>query len=282
MSKEKPVILAVLAHPDDESFGMGGTLALYAKRGADVYLACATRGEVGAADAEYMQSFATVAEMRESELRCAASHLGLKDVFFLGYRDSGMPDSPENLHPDAQVAHPVEEVAVKVLKYIRELKPDAVITFDPIGGYRHPDHIHIHQATVLAFEKAGDASFHPEAGSPFQVEKLYFHTFSRLMLKIIVNLMPLIGKNPRKFGRNGDIDMKSLAEVDFPTHVRIDTSSVIAIKSAASACHASQGGRQMGAGLVGMVMRLLPQKEEFMQAYPPVAAGTKIKNDLLL
>lgn len=281
MSKEKPVILAVLAHPDDESFGMGGTLALYAKRGADVYLVCATRGEVGAADAEYMQGFATVAEMRESELRCAASHLGLKDVFYLGYRDSGMHGSAENKHPNAQVAHPVEEVAVKVLKYIRELKPDAVITFDPIGGYRHPDHIHIHQATVLAFEKAGDASFHPEAGSPFQGGKLYFHTFSRLMLKILVNLMPLIGKNPRKFGRNGDIDMKSLAEVDFPTHVRIDTSSVTAIKSAASACHASQGGRQMRAGLMGMVMRLLPEKEEFMQAYPPVAAGTKITNDLL-
>jgi len=282
MSKEKPVILAVLAHPDDESFGMGGTLALYAQRGADVYLACATRGEVGAADPEHMQGFTSVAEMRESELRCAAGHLGLKEVFFLGYRDSGMPGSPENQHPDAQVAHPVEEVAVKVLKYIRELKPDAIITFDPIGGYRHPDHIHIHNATVLAFEKADDASFHPEAGAPFRASRLYFHTFSRLMLKIIVGLMPLIGKNPRKFGRNGDIDMKALADVDFPVHARIQVGSVARIKAAASECHASQGGKQMGAGLAGVVLRLLGEKEDYMQAYPPVPSGTKIKNDLLL
>jgi LmbE family N-acetylglucosaminyl deacetylase len=281
MSKEKPVIIAALAHPDDESFGMGGTLALYAKRGADVYLLCATRGEVGTVDPEHMRGFASTAEMREDELRCAADHLGLKKVFFLDYRDSGMPGSPENLHPDAQVAHPVEEVAVKVLTYIRKLKPDVVLTFDPIGGYRHPDHIHIHNATVLAFEKANDASFHPEAGTPFQAGKLYFHTFPRLLLKIMVNLMPLIGKNPRKFGRNGDIDMKSLAEVDFPVHARISISSVAGIKAAASACHASQGGKTMRGGLMGIITRLIPEKEDFMQAYPPVPAGAKMKNDLL-
>ena len=281
MSKEKPVLLTALAHPDDESFGMGGTLALYAKRGADVYLICATRGEVGTVDPEHMQGFSSTAEMREGELRCAAEHLGLKGVFFLDYRDSGMPGSPENQHPDAQVAHPVEEVAVKVLKYIRELKPDVVLTFDPIGGYRHPDHIHIHQATVLAFEKANDASYHPEAGAPFQPAKLYFHTFPRLLLKIAVTIMPLVGKNPRKFGRNGDIDMKSLAEVDFPVHARIAVGSVAEIKAAASACHASQGGKQMGGGVMGLVRRILPEKEDFMQAYPPVLAGAKIKNDLL-
>ncbi len=281
MSKEKPVILTALAHPDDESFGMGGTLALYAKRGADVYLICATRGEVGTVDPEHLKGFSSTAEMREGELRCAAEHLGLKNVFFLDYRDSGMPGSPDNQHPDAQVAHPVEEVAVKVLKYIRELKPDVVLTFDPIGGYRHPDHIHIHQATVLAFEKANDASFHPEAGAPFQAGNLYFHTFPRLMLKILVTLMPLVGKNPRKFGTNGDIDMKSLAEVEFPVHAKIDISSVVSIKNAASACHASQGGKKMRAGLMGLITRLLPEKEDFMQAYPPVQPGAKVKTDLL-
>jgi LmbE family N-acetylglucosaminyl deacetylase len=281
MSKQKPVILAALAHPDDESFGMGGTLALYAKRGVDVYLVCATRGEVGEADPEQMKGFASIAEMRENELRCAAGHLGLKEVFFLDYRDSGMPGSPDNQHPDAQVAHPVEEVAVKVLKYIRELKPDVVLTFDPIGGYRHPDHIHIHNATVLAFEKANDASFHPEAGAPFQAEKLYFHTFPRTLLKVAVNLLPLIGKDPRKFGRNGDIDMKALADVSFPVHAQIAIGSVAKSKAAASACHASQGGGiQISPGLTGILMRLLGEKEDFMQASPPVAAGAKIKKDL--
>ncbi len=266
MSIEKPVLLSVLAHPDDESFGMGGTLALYARRGADVYLICATRGEVGTVDDEHLKGFSSTAEMRESELRCAAEHLGLKNVFFLDYRDSGMPGSPDNRHPDAQVAHPLDEVAGKVVKYIRELKPDVVLTFDPIGGYRHPDHIHIHNATVLAFEKADDATFHPEAGAPFKPGKLYFHTFPRGLLKLAVRLMPLIGRDPTKFGRNHDVDLKSLADVDFPTNARIDIRSVAEVKAAASACHASQGGAGMRQGLMGFVTRIIGEDEQYMQA----------------
>jgi len=281
MSKEKPVILSVLAHPDDESFGMGGTLALYAKRGADVYLICATRGEVGTVDEEHLKGFSSTAEMREGELKCAAEHLGLKAVFFLDYRDSGMPGSPDNQHPDAQVAHPLDEVAAKVLKYIRELKPDAVLTFDPIGGYRHPDHIHIHNATVLAFEKANDAAFHPEAGAPFQPGSLYFHTFPKGLLKTAVFLMPLFGQDPTKFGRNHDIDMKSLSQVEFPIHARIDIRSVTDTKAAASACHASQGGVGMRQGVMGLFTKIFGESELYMQAYPPVLAGAKVKRDLL-
>ncbi len=278
---KQPVILSILAHPDDESFGMGGTLALYAQKGYEVYLVCATRGEVGDVAAEHMQGFSSIAELRESELRCAAKHLGLKNVYFLDYRDSGMPGSPDNQHPDAQVAHSVDEVAGKVVRYIRETRPDIILTFDPIGGYRHPDHIHIHNATVLAFEKAADPAFHPESGAPFQPEKLFFHTFPRGFLKLAVKLMPLFGQNPRKFGRNGDIDMKSIAEVNFPTHAKIDISSVQNIKAAASACHASQGGVGMRRGLMGVFIKLFGEYEEYMQAYPEVPTNWKIKKDLL-
>ena len=277
----RPVILSVLAHPDDESFGMGGTLALYAKKSCDVYLICATRGEVGDIDPQYLLGYSSIAELRESELRCAAENLGLKSVFFLDYRDSGMPGSPDNNHPDAQVAHSLDEVAGKVVKYIRELKPDIVLTFDPIGGYRHPDHIHIHNATVLAFEKAADASFHPETSPPFQPGKLYFHTFPRGFLKLAVKLMPLFGQNPRKFGRNGDIDMKSIAEVNFPTHAKIDIRAVQDAKAAASACHASQGGVGMRRGIMGLFIKLFGENEEYMQAYPPISKVWKTKKDLL-
>jgi LmbE family N-acetylglucosaminyl deacetylase len=274
-------ILAVLAHPDDESFGMGGTLAHYARRGCDVYLVCATRGEAGEMDPEHLLGFESIAEKRESELRCAAEHLGLKEVFFLPYRDSGMTGSPDNSNPRAQINAPLEEVAVRVVKFIRELKPDVVLTFDPIGGYRHPDHIHIHNATVMAFEKAADESFHPEAGSPFNPGKLYFHTFPRWFLRIVVNIMPLFGKNPRKFGRNGDIDMKSLAEVNFPTHAKIDIRDVQHIKAAASACHASQGGIGMRTGVMGLFIKLFGEKEDYMQASPPINGRFKVKTDLL-
>lgn len=273
-------LLAVLAHPDDELFGMGGTLALYSRKGWQVYLICATRGEAGTVDPQYLQGFNSISELRESELRCAAGHLGLHGVYFLDYRDLGMPGSADNAHPDAQVAHPLEEVAGHVVKYIREIKPEIVLTFDPIGGYRHPDHIHIHKATVLAFENAGDQSFHPQAGDPFQPGKLYFHTIPRGFIKFGVRMIRLFGGDPSKWGRNKDIDLASLANVNFPTHVRVDYSSVGEQKTLASACHASQGGAQMRKGLIGWVFRLLGEADTYMRAYPPVQPGEKIATEL--
>jgi len=274
-------ILAVLAHPDDESFGLGGTLALYAQKGYDTYLICATRGEVGTVDAEYLNGFKDTAELRTAELNRAAKILDLKDVFILDYRDSGMPGTEENKHPDAQINHSIEEVAVKVLTYIRQLKPDVVITFDPIGGYKHPDHIHIHKATVFAFENADDPSFHPEAGEPFKPRALYYQVFSRRILRLMVRLMPLFGQDPTKFGRNKDVNLKELAEVDFPVHVQVDITPVSHIKQEAGRQHASQGGAQMRRGWIGWMTRLFSEREEFMRAYPTVKNGrTKIAHDL--
>ena len=274
-------ILAVLAHPDDESFGLGGTLALYASKGYDTYLVCATRGEVGTVDEEHMNGFKDIAELRTAELQRAAKILKLKEFFLLGYRDSGMPGTEENKHPDAQINHSIDEVAGKVVKYIRELKPDIVITFDPIGGYKHPDHIHIHKATVLAFEKADDASFHPESGSPFKPRALYYQVFPRQILRLMVRLMPLFGQDPTKFGRNEDVNLKELAEVDFPVHVRVDIAPVAKIKQEAGRQHVSQGGLQTRRGWMGFMAKLWGEREEFMRAYPPLPNGRhKIARDL--
>lgn len=278
MTKRK--ILAVLAHPDDESFGMGGTLALYAEKGYEVQLVCATLGEAGTVDDEFLQDFESISALREAELRCAAQSLGLTGLRLLGYRDSGMPDTPENHHPNALINHPVDEVAGKVVANIREIKPDIVLTFDPIGGYRHPDHIHIQKAATLAFEKAADASFHPEAGSPFNPQALYYHLFPRDFLKWATRLMPLFGMNPRKWGRNKDIDLKSLVDVDFPTHARIDIRDVVEIKREAGACHASQGGILMRRGLMGFATRALEKHEDYMRMYPPTNGKAKVVKDL--
>ena len=276
----KQTLLAVLAHPDDESFGIGGTLAYYALHGVDVHLICATRGEVGEVAAEMLEGYNSIAELRESELRCAASILGLAGLHFLDYRDSGMPGSADNTHLQALAAQPLDEVAAKVVHFIRELKPQVILTFDPIGGYRHPDHIAIHQATVRAFEQSANPAFAPDGLEATSPQRLYFYVIPKKLLKIGVKILPLFGKNPHKFGTNGDIDIAAIANVEFPTNARIDVRSVLEKKEQAGACHASQGGGQAGGGLIAFFMRRFSGKESFMRAYPPVQAGERVSSDL--
>jgi N-acetyl-1-D-myo-inositol-2-amino-2-deoxy-alpha-D-glucopyranoside deacetylase len=269
-------LLACLAHPDDETFGMGGTLALYSQRGVQVHLVCATRGEVGDVDSELMQGFSSIAERRENELRCAAGILGLTGVYFLDYRDSGMPGSLDNQHPNALAAQPVDEVAARVVHFIRLLKPQVVVTHDPIGGYKHPDHIAMHRATLRAFTLAADPAY-PSDLPPFQPDKLYYQTMPKTLFRWAVRLAPLLGMDPHHFGRNRDIDLVTLvAEGDFPTHARIDCRSVNDIRSEATACHTSQLGGAIGRkGPMTILRRYFGLTETFMRAYPPQEKGLR-------
>ncbi len=276
-------VLFVGAHPDDESFGPGGTLAEYALRGHRVVYVCATRGEAGSADAEFMHGFESVADMRTAELDAAAKALGLDEVVHLGYRDSGMPGSEANGHPDAQINAPLEEVAGRVTAVIRRLKPDVVFTFDPIGGYRHPDHIHIHRATVQAFQAAGDGTLYREAGPAFAPRKLYYSVFPKGLLRWAVRVLPLVGQDPHRFGRNGDIDLAELARVEFPVHCRLKLSAAaLERKDRASACHRSQlaGGPQRGGVIARAMTRFFGSQDQYMRAFPEAPAGLR-ETDLL-
>jgi LmbE family N-acetylglucosaminyl deacetylase len=269
-------MLVCLAHPDDETFGMGGTLALYSRGGVEIHLVCATRGEVGDVDPELLKGFSSVAEKREAELRCAAQILDLKGLHFLGYRDSGMPGSPDNAHPNALAAQPTRHVADKIAQYIRQLKPQVVVTHDPIGGYKHPDHIAMHKATCLALDLAADPRFMPET-PPHKPGKVYYQTMPKNMLRWAVRLAPLLRMDPHKFGRNKDIDLVALvAEGDFPTHARIDCHSVYQIRDEATACHTSQlGGAIARKGPMAYLRRYLGMTETFMRAYPLPERGLR-------
>jgi LmbE family N-acetylglucosaminyl deacetylase len=273
-------ILVVLAHPDDESFGMGGTIAWYTSQGVDVHLACATRGEAGTVDAEYLTNYKNIAELREAELACAAKALGLKSVNYLDYRDSGMAGSEDNRNPASLVQAPLERVAGRVVKLIRSLKPQVVVTFDPVGGYHHPDHIHIHKATVMAFHAAGDAKQYAEAGAAFQPSKLYYTALNRRRLRWLVRTMRLTGKDPTKVGRNKDIDLTMLTrDADTPPHVNINYRSVEDRKNAADACHASQqGGRFSRFNLWDLYYKLVGRSDNFTRMHPPAADNWRAKD----
>ena len=271
-------ILSVLAHPDDEAFGMGGTLALYANRGVEVYLACATLGEAGDIPSEFQQNFASSADLRESELDCSAKALGLKQVFKLGFRDSGMEGSPDNQNPNALVARPMEEVVESIVRVMREVRPQVVLTFDPVGGYFHPDHIRVHQATVLAFERVRQEL---DATDPQALSRLYYHTMPKSSAKIAVFWMRLLGKDPRKIGRNKDIDLVQIASQSFPVHVKINYKKVLEQREQAAACHASQGGGKKPFGLSAWLMRILSRPvDRFMQGFPEPMPNHRMQNDL--
>jgi LmbE family N-acetylglucosaminyl deacetylase len=255
---------------------MGGTLALYASRGVAVHLVCATRGEVGEVSKERLNGFNSIAELRESELRCAAGILGLAGVHYLDYRDSGMPGSPDNHHPNALVSQPLDEVAARVVCHIRTLKPQVVLTFDPIGGYRHPDHIAIHRATMRAFEQAANAEFAGECQPIHRPTSLYLHKMPNGLLKAAVRLLPFFVRDPHKFGANGDIDLVPSRS----QQLRIDIRQ----------CEDKRGSWRLpwpgrgrgGAGIARLLMRLFSSSEDFMRAYPPPGDGGKTTDDLFL
>ncbi len=267
----KKRMLLCLAHPDDESFGMGGTIVFYAKQGVEIRLICATRGEAGTVDDKYLEGYNSIAELRESELACAAKILGIESVIFLDYRDSGMMGSKDNLEKKAFINAPVEEVAEKIVHEIRRFKPQVLVTFDSTGGYHHPDHIAIHKASIMAYHDAGEAEKFPNAGQVYSPESLYFFARSRKRIRRLVKLMQLTGRDPTRLGRNKDIDLTIMAaDDDTPPHVTINYASVREEKTQADNCHASQI-QEHGLNIASLIRFLLPflgKKDYFTRAFP--------------
>ncbi len=261
-------LLAVVAHPDDETFGMGGTLALYSSRGVEVHLICATRGEAGEVEEEKLAGFASIGALREHELQCAAQTLGIHQVHFLDYRDSGMQGSADNRHPQALINAPMEKLTVKINQLMQLIKPQVVLTFDPMGGYLHPDHVFIHHATTRAFLSAVMTQKKSPISSFFVPQKLYYHIFPRRFMRWAVKIMPIFGQDARHFGKNKDIDLTAMLATDFPTHARINYRLVAAIRERAVACHASQGGDRKSGYIVSWLMRQFSSTESFMRAFP--------------
>jgi LmbE family N-acetylglucosaminyl deacetylase len=274
-------LLVAFAHPDDESFGPAGTLVHYASQGVPVHLACATRGEAGDVDPDLLEGYDSLAELRTRELRCAARHLGLAGLHFLDYVDSGMEGSPENEHPASLNQAPSEEVAEKLTRLIRLIRPQVVLTHDPSGGYFHPDHIKVHQATVEAFHSAGDAGRFPEQLEqglvPFQAQKLYYTAFPRGLLRFVARVLPLLGQDPEAFGRNGDINVKRIAEVEQVVTTKIAISRYHEASQQAARCHASQTGGSTGR-VTGLLARLV-RTDTFSRAVPAYE-DSRIERDL--
>jgi mycothiol S-conjugate amidase len=180
-------LLVVHAHPDDESSKGAGTLARYADEGVRTVVVTCTGGEAGEILNPAMDRpgvLERMPELRREEMARALDILRVSQHYWLGYRDSGMPDTETNGHPDAFVNAPLEEAAGRLVRIIRAERPQVMVCYDETGGYPHPDHIRDHEVAVAAFEAAGDPDRYPDAGPPHQPLKLYYYaSFSRARMQ---------------------------------------------------------------------------------------------------
>ncbi len=277
-------MLLAFAHPDDESFGMGGTIAYYAQRGVTISLICSTNGDVGSVDDEHLSGHDSVAALRLAELECAAGALGIQEVITFGYRDSGMMGTPDNEHPECLWQADEAVVAGRIVREIRRLRPQVVVTFDPYGGYGHPDHIFMHRATTRAFHQAGDPAAYPEHAAeglaPYRPAKLYYTAFPRMPLRLMIWQMRLRGQNPRRVGKNSDLDFQAVLENQLPTHARIPVGRYRAAWDAAAGCHASQQNLRQSRSPAEIISRLVFRHQDFTRAWPEPARGERRERDL--
>lgn len=234
-------LMAVYAHPDDEQ-GISGSFAKYARQGVNTTIICATRGEVGEIAPGTNATPETLGQVREAEMRCAAAKIGLRHLYMLDYRDSGMVGTPENQDPRCLHQANVLSVAEQVTRIVRAQKPQVMVTFDAWGGYGHPDHIQMHQAALMAFWMAADARCFPEqlengleAWAP---SKLYFNVWPRSRFQKYIAFLENEGQDLPEW-------LKSFGQRALPDEVittRLDVSEFVNLKYESLLCHATQLG----------------------------------------
>ena len=258
-------LMAVLAHPDDESLGIGGTLAKYAAEGVETFVVTATRGERGwRGDPAADPGLAAFGKAREAELLCAAQILGVREVTFLDYIDG-----------DLDQANPRQAIG-QIVRHLRRRRPQVVITFGPEGAYGHPDHMAISQFTLAALAAAADAAWQPDPGHPaHRVSKLYFMANTPEGMRLYSSLfgdliMPVDGLD-RSWP--GWPEWMMTAQLDTDAHWRTALRAIL--------CHQSQVGQmanlaenceQQHATLLG--------RQHFIRAMSLVNGGRAVEKDL--
>ena len=265
-------LMGVLAHPDDESLGFGGTLARYASQGVEVFLVTATRGDAGrfrghrTGEREHPGPEA-LARIREAELRSAAAALGIRDVALLGYRDRQL-----------DAADPREAIA-RIVGQLRRHRPEVVVTFGPDGAYGHPDHVAIAQLTTAAVVAAADSRFvsdgKDERAGPHSVSKLYYLAWPDSMWSAYQAAVQTLST------RVDGVERHATPWPDWAITTTIDTTEVWPAVWRAVSCHESQlAAYEPLAKLPPEHHRALWGRQSFYRAFSLVNGGRARETDL--
>ena len=263
-------LLAVLAHPDDETLGLGGTLAKYAAEGVETYLLTATRGERGRFGAlGKCGDPSEVGRVRELELRAAAAVLGIREVCVLNY-------------PDGAVDQVEAGVAIRaIVTHIRRVRPHVVLTFGPEGAYGHPDHIAVSQFTTAAVVCAADPGHRVDDGSqvdayaPYRASKLHYLAWRNSKWEAYQAAF-------RKLTSMVDgVQRQATPWPDWAVTTEVNTSAVWPIVWQAVCCHQTQMSIYTRLNdLTEEQQKALWGSQEFYRAYSSVNGGRKLETDL--
>ena len=222
---------------------------MYKAQGVHTVLVCCTGGEEGDLQNPLLrepgqpffgltpdQERAKMAELRPIELAESAAVIGFEEVVMLGYRDSGMLDSEANSNPECFHMAPMDEAVGRLVAVIRRTRPQVIITYsDDQSGYPHPDHVKVHEISIIAFERAGDPAWYPEMGEPYQPAKMYYTLWSKArLLAIHEAMLRLRGKSPY------DERWLDRAGQDERITTRLDVGGYMWARSGALRAHATQ------------------------------------------
>ncbi|MEV7138531.1 N-acetyl-1-D-myo-inositol-2-amino-2-deoxy-alpha-D-glucopyranoside deacetylase [Streptomyces tauricus] len=238
-------LLLVHAHPDDEAINNGATMARYAATGAQVTLVTCTRGELGEVIPPALAhlSGADLGEHRLAELAEAMRELGVRDTRSLGgpgrYEDSGMMGLPDNDNPRCFWRADVDEAAAHLVEVIREVRPHVLVTYDPDGGYGHPDHIQAHGVAMRAADLAAETDFRADLGEPWTIAKIYWNRVPRSVAdEGFARLKDVLDELP--FPASATVDDVPGVVDDPVVTTEIDGTAQAAAKAAAMRAHATQ------------------------------------------
>jgi LmbE family N-acetylglucosaminyl deacetylase len=263
-------LLGILAHPDDESLGFGGTFAKYAAEGIETYLVTATRGERGRFGPSGERGDpADVGRAREAELQAAATVLGIREVSILGFPDGDVDKLPASTAIGAIVAH------------IRRIRPDVIVTFGPEGAYGHPDHIAISQFTTAAIVCAADCAYRLDDGSqlhsfpPHRTAKLHYLAWGKDKWDAYQAAL-------RKLTSTVDgVERQAHPWPDWAVTTEIDTSDLWPIVWKAVCCHRTQMSIYERLGdLTGEQQKTLWGSQQFYRVYSSINGGREREHDL--
>jgi len=228
-------LLGIFAHPDDEDL-IAGALLRYHSLGVETGLVCATRGEVGDIADSVLATPDNLGQVREAEMRTAATTLHVDQLWFLGYRDSGKTGAPSNQDSRALIRARAAKVIGELVAIIRQFRPQVIVTFDETGGYGHPDHLAIYKYTTGAFHSAADGVQYPEFGPPHTTAKLYYASFARHQVMMMTEWL----QDQAYEGFVRDLDVERMSVAEDRINVMLDVEKWQELKAEASGKHRTQ------------------------------------------